>query len=344
MVGERLSAQLLSGPVASDPAAVARRLLAVQAQDARGFRLAIRARTHGLTAADVDRALTDDRTVVVSWLCRGTLHLVAVEDYAWMHSLTTPPLAAANARRLADAGVAPDLAGRAVTEIERALQRNGPMTRAQLAEQLASAGVRTNGAMNHILFLATLRGLVVRGPILGRQHAYVLVRDWLGPTGVVPDRARSLAELARRYLRAHGPADDRDLARWSGLSLGAARDGLGAIASELVQRADGLVTLRTAAPAGTLRSALLLGAFDPLLTGWRDRSFVTGEHDDAVINGSVFRPVALLDGHLVGVWSVRGSELEVVPVVPLDAPELARFDDEVADVRRYLDLGGSERA
>ena len=39
-----------------------------------------------------------------------------------------------------------------------------------------------------------------------RQHAYVLVRDWLagGPRPV--DRAAALAELARRYLAGHGPA------------------------------------------------------------------------------------------------------------------------------------------
>src|SRR5207237_2653661 len=48
---ERLTAQLLAGPPARDPVAVAERLLAVQAQDPRGARLAIRARSQGLTAA-----------------------------------------------------------------------------------------------------------------------------------------------------------------------------------------------------------------------------------------------------------------------------------------------------
>ena len=76
------------------------RLLAVQGQDPRGFRLAVRARTRGLTAADVDRALTDDRSLVVTWLNRGTLHLVRSEDYPWLHALTAPPQATGIARRL----------------------------------------------------------------------------------------------------------------------------------------------------------------------------------------------------------------------------------------------------
>ena len=100
VIAERLTAQLLAGPPATDPVAVAERLVAIQAQDPRGARLAVRARTKGLTAADVDRALTGDRSLVVTWLNRGTLHLVRSEDYAWLHALTTPPLFTGNARRV----------------------------------------------------------------------------------------------------------------------------------------------------------------------------------------------------------------------------------------------------
>ncbi len=82
-------------------------------------------------------------------------------------------------------------------------------------------------ALIHILFLAAVRGIAVRGPMAGTEHAYVLVRDWLGEPKPV-DRERALAELARRYLVGHGPADDRDLARWAGLLLRDAPAGLAA--------------------------------------------------------------------------------------------------------------------
>jgi hypothetical protein len=52
---------------------VAWRLLALLARDPRGARLAARARTTGVVAADVDRVLTQGRSLVVSWLNRGTL-------------------------------------------------------------------------------------------------------------------------------------------------------------------------------------------------------------------------------------------------------------------------------
>jgi len=88
----RLRAQLLTEP-APTPEAVVERLLAVQAQDARAFRLAIRSRTLGCTADDVEAALTERRSLIVSWLCRGTLHLVGADDYAWLHALTAPRIA-----------------------------------------------------------------------------------------------------------------------------------------------------------------------------------------------------------------------------------------------------------
>ena len=75
MLIQRLTAQLLAGPPATDPETVVERLLAVQGQDPRGARLAIRARSKGLTAADVDRAL-NDHALLITWLNRGTLHLV----------------------------------------------------------------------------------------------------------------------------------------------------------------------------------------------------------------------------------------------------------------------------
>ena len=243
MIAQRLSAQLLAGPPAKDPVAVARRLLAVQAQDARGVRLAIRSRTTGVDVADFDRALTDDRSLVITWLNPGTLHLVRREDYFWLHALTTPPLFTAAATRLGQEGVSPGGAERGVQVIQRSLAEHGPMTRAQLGERLAAAGVRTEGqALIHLLALASHRGLVVRGPMVGAQHAYVLVHDWLGPPEPV-DRDRALMELARRYLAGHAPADARDLARWAGLPLRDARAGLRAIASELRERDDGLLEL-----------------------------------------------------------------------------------------------------
>jgi Winged helix DNA-binding domain len=339
VIAERFTSQLLAGTPARDPVAVTRRLLAVQGQDARGVRLAIRARSTGLTAAGFDAALTEQRSLLITWLCRGTLHLVAAEDYGWLHALTTPPLATSSARQLAHQGVPPRDAERAVAAIERALADDGPLTRAQLGERVAAIGVRTEGqALIQILFAATLRGLVVRGPMAGRQHAYALVRDWLGPQPAPGAREVLLAELARRYLAGHAPASDRDLARWAGLPLRDARAGLEAISRSLVQREDGLLTLRKGPAPAELPPPRLLGSFDPLLVGWCSREFVNGRHDARVIGGSIFRPFAVAGGRTVGLWRLVRGEVVLEAFGRLTAADRVALQEDGRDVIRYLGM------
>lgn len=334
LTADRCRAQLLSGQPAAFPEDVSQRLLAVQAQDPRGARLAVRARTSGLVADDVDRALTEDRTLVISWLNRGTLHLVQTADLPLLHALTTPQLFTGNARRLSQEGVSPSQAERGTQVVVDALS-DGPHTRSQLRELLASAGVPVAGqALVHLLMRTCLSGLAVRGPMIEGEQGYVLVCDWIDAPLVPPsNRDAALAELARRYLAGHGPATDRDLARWAGITLGAARRGLAGLRG-LHDRGNGLVALsaplRTPPPPPRL-----LGPFDPLLLGWVDRACVIGEHSSLVTTNGLFRPFALVDGRAAATWSMAGG-VSLQPFEPLDHQVAAALDADAADVRRFL--------
>lgn len=350
---DRFRAQLLTGSRASTVVEVVDRLLAVQAQDPRGFRLAIRVRSTGLTAADVDRALTVDRSVVVAWLNRGTLHLVRAEDHGWLHALTTPQLLAANERRLRQEGLSPESAERGVTVIERSLAADGPRTRGQLRERLRTAGIPAAGqALIHLLFLAELRALTVRGPVVDGEQAHVLIRDWLGPPAPPLDRDTALTRLADRYLAGHGPATDRDLAKWAGLPLREVRRGFAGLGSRLVDLGGGLVRLRSvgggpepdagqqtgeqAERARPVPPPLLLGAFDPVLMGWVSREPVLGGATGIVTTNGIFRPFALVDGRAVATWAMRAGRIVLSPFAPLP-PETSRaLDGEAADVARFL--------
>jgi Winged helix DNA-binding domain len=300
-------------------------LLAVQAQDLRSARLAIRARTSGLAASDVDRCLTD-RTLVVGWLNRGTLHLVRREDYWWLHALTTPPLFTANARRLAQTGVTPDAAEPGVATIERALTEDGPLTRDDLRSRVDAAGVPTAGqALVHLLMRACLRGVAVRGPLLDGRHAYVLARDWIGPPPRV-EREAALAELARRYLAGHAPADDRDLAKWAGLPLRDARAGLAAIAGGVEGRND----------AGRARGCLL-DQWDPVLVGWAARGDLLEHYPRRSSPEAHYRPFAYLRARAVATWGLRHGVAEIdAPFVPLRPTDERALAADAEDVTRFL--------
>ncbi len=229
----RLRSQLLSGPPADSPEAVVGHLLAVQAQDGRGFRLAVRSRTRGLTAGAVDAALGDGR-LLVTWLNRGTLHLVRAEDYWWLRQLTAPRVLPGVERRLRQLGVGVDDQERGVSTVVGALEADGPLTRHQLRERLVAEGVPTEGqALIHLLAAASLRGDVVRGPMVDGHHGFVSVGRWLGRPPAPMDRTEALARLTVRYLTGHGPGRPEDLAAWAGVTLGDARNGFAEVADQL---------------------------------------------------------------------------------------------------------------
>jgi hypothetical protein len=324
--GRRARRQRLHRP-RGGPADVVRDLLGVQAQDQPAARLALRARGRGFAAADVDAALASGE-LVIAWLMRGTLHLVAREDHGWLLALTAPARLTANRRRLAQEGVPPADAERAVERIVAALRDDGPLPRRALAERLDAEGIRTAGqAMPHLLMLAALRGRIVL--------AGAVFTAWSEPPRAPDDAAR--AELARRYLTAHGPATERDLAAWSGLALRDARAGLSAIAGELRELGDGLVDLAAAPRSSGRLPPALLGAFDPYLLGWRDRGFaVAAEHARRVHpGGGILRAVAVDDGRVIGTWRRGRGGVRLEPFATLDPAVAAALESEAADIARF---------
>jgi hypothetical protein len=306
----RAASQLLGTAKRRSPAEIVRHLLAVQAQDFASVPLALRARSKGLALAEV-RAAIDSGELVVSWLNRGTLHLVHRDDFAWLHALTAPTTRTANARRLAQEGVrAP---ARGVRAIAKALE-DGPLLRSQIGERVGAKA----SALTHLLLAATLDGLIVRGPIRGREQTFILTRDHLGELPPV-DRDRALDELARRYLVGHSPASPADLAHWAGLPLRDIR----------VPRNQGLTDRRI----GDIPPRLL-PPFDPYIMGWKERSFAIPAEltRRAIPGGGMFRAVVLIDGRVAGTWSRAGGR------VVLDAPADG-LDAEIADVERFLEDG-----
>jgi hypothetical protein len=332
----RFRAQLLLPPGAGQVEQVVDRLLAVQAQDARAFRLSLRARSHDTSAHDVDIALSKRRTLVVSWLFRGTLHLVRSADYWWLHTLTAPRMVANNKRRLAQLGLDEATTKRGVRAVREAVAEN-PKTRDELRLALDSAGVPTTGqALAHVLVAATLHAQLIRGPVRNGDHCFVDAEQWLDRPPV-PDRDGCLGMLARRYLAGHGPAAPADLAAYAGITPTDARRAFDLVAAE-TRRVDTLYAVADNGDAAPLPPPRLLGMFDPVLHGWSDRSFVTGAHKDVVTRNGMFRATALLDAHVAGTWTLSGGVVRLSALRRLTSTELVALEHEAADVLHYLAL------
>jgi hypothetical protein len=107
----RLRAQRLIPQTVDNLTNVARivqELCGIQAQDERAATLAVRVRSEGLVAADVEQARVQGRTIIRTWGQRGTLHLLATEDLGWLLSLLGPVFVAGDRARRAELGLDED--------------------------------------------------------------------------------------------------------------------------------------------------------------------------------------------------------------------------------------------
>jgi hypothetical protein len=277
--------------------------------------------------------------MLVTWLNRGTLHLVSGDDYWWLSPLTTPQLAAGNSRRLRQEGLAPYDTDRGVAVVLGAIAARGPLTRAELRDELARAAVPTRGqALVHLLVAATLRGGLVRGPLREGEHCFITATGWLGPAPGQLDRPAALARLARRYLVGHGPASAADLARWAGIRLADARAGLDQIRDETKPEVNGMVDLVGRPPAPDVPPPRLLGPFDPVLHGWASRDFVLAGHHSVVTTNGLFRPFALVRGRAVATWGLASGRVTVRPLEPIAGEDLDELRADADRVLAYLGL------
>ncbi len=340
----RGGSQLLHRPAdVEHPVDVTRRAGPVQAQQPRAARLAFRARSRRLTAADIDRARTEERSLLRAWMMRKTVHLIAAEDAGWILPLFAPIIVRWSRGRLADFGLDRRGQDRAMRVLLDAVDKRGPLTRPELGERLEREGFETGQEFKvHLWLLATLDGELCLGPDRDGQTCLVRTSEWLGELERRP-REDSLAELARRFLRAYGPADERDLARWAGLPLRDTSLGFERIAAEL-EPAGELFTLGRPTKPGRSPVVRLLGAYDNYNLGYLDRGFALApDHQRRVVpGGGVVRPTITVDGRFVGTWSSKriGRRLDV-SIEPFEPPEpelVEAIEAEVDDLGRFEGL------
>lgn len=307
---------------------VVRRLVGLQAQDEWVAPYAIRPRLS-------PGAAPEPEGTVVTWLMRGTLHLVTAEDVGWLTELLGPVFAARSRPRRGQLGLTDDLLAEAVPRVVDRL----PATRAELIRVAEAAGVPQGQARAHLLAYAGMTGAVCLTAD-GRFHR---------PPSDGYRPVHPLRELAMRYRVGYGPAGVEDFAVWSGLGLTRAREAFEHPTTPArtggPRRADERPN-SDAAPAGNgqpgdvaVPRVRLLGHLDPYLLGYRDRSFALDPRHAGLVQrgGGFLRPIVVVDGRVAGVWSrtwkAKRLIVTVEPFARIPRPEL---EAEVADLGRFL--------
>jgi hypothetical protein len=350
----RLATQRLSATGLRHGADVVRLLGCVQSQDAplAAWSLGMRMRP-GTTYAGV---LAEQAAGgwVRTHVLRPTWHLLAPEDLRWMQRTTGPRVESGVAGINLRLGLTAEVVSSGLKVLESLLAGPTPHTRREVRVAFDAVGLPTAVQhLAHLLILAEVRAVICSGPPRGTEHTYVLV-DEVVPPGpadhLAGDDARR--ELTRRFLGGHGPASDRDLARWSTLTLGQIRLALADLAPELERVEvegrelwfDPSMTARTTRE----QAAYLLPTFDEVCLTYAHTGFPRRDPDAPRqrLLSEAGGGIVILRGEDVGIWKRVVSAKEVVVTVWPDVPlahderdDIAAATQALADfVERPLDL------
>jgi hypothetical protein len=320
-----------------------------QVMSAAELQIAVRA---DCTVADVRDALWRDRTLVKTWLMRGTLHLARAADLPLFTAALGRHWIRVRPSWLKFWNITEPELWTLVDDIGSALGAR-PMTREEVIASVADGRPeRIREALKSgwggMLKPAARNGRLCFGPSRGQNVTFVNPRDWLATWhDVAPEVA--IADIARRYLRVYGPSTRNDFARWWGAWPGVGGAAWRAIASELVTvEVEGTRLQALAGDLAAIRRATitqpvqLLPLFDPYLMGYARRDHMLDSAYAARVSRTAgwISAVILVEGSVAGTWShaLTGKALRVTlaPFARLPAKVMAQVRERAAEIAKAL--------
>ncbi|MCR6482684.1 winged helix DNA-binding domain-containing protein [Amycolatopsis sp. OK19-0408] len=324
----------LAAPAASVADAVAG-VVALHATDPATVHLSACARLASPAVPLVERALYEDRTVLRLLGMRRTVFVTSLETAALVQAGCSADIAVKQRKlleqHLGRQGHPENVAepGKWLADVEAsveaALRARGSATAQQLSEdeprlrqQLRMAAGKPYEAIGNVtsrvLFLLAANGRIVRGrprgSWLSTQYVWHPLDSWApGLAAWTAEEAR--VELARRWLRAYGPAPVSDLRWWTGWTAGQAKKALAALspAEVDIEGVPGVVLADDLEPVPEPPPwVAFLPALDPTPMGWQERDWFLGRHRPALFDRSGnIGPTIWLSGRVVGGWAQRAS-------------------------------------
>jgi hypothetical protein len=293
---------------------VAGDICGVQAQVMSAAELQIAVRVDA-SVEDVRNALWKEKTLVKTWLMRGTLHLIPGNDLPVYTAAMGKRWIRVNKAWLKFFNVTEPEVWEFTDAIGTALSAK-PMSREELIAVVAKGkSERLRDALRSgwggMLKPAARNGKLCFGPSRGQNVTFVRPDVWIGSWHEA-DPQVALVDAARRYLRAYGPSTKEDFVRWWGNWPGvgvAAWKGLEPELATVSVEGSKLqilsADLRSLASPKAGLSVQLLPNFDPYLMGHSKRDHLFDpEHRSKVSRvAGWISPVVLADGRVLGTWS-----------------------------------------
>jgi hypothetical protein len=299
----------------------------------------------GVSDSVVETAFSQGK-ILRTHVMRPTWHFVTPRDIRWLLQLTAPGVRRRMSPYNRRLGLDAALMRRGARVIERALRNGEHLTRQELNAHLGRAHlVLDNIRLAHLVMDAELEGVICSGPRVGRNFTYALLAE-RAPDAITLPRDEALAELAKRFLRSHGPATVRDLMWWSGLPAADVRRSL-EMNDARAQTIDGRTyyALRTNLdPVTRSRRTHLLPIYDEYFVAYRDREAVPHAPHGTAAGARpfvTFQHALAVDGQVAGTWRTTATSKGVVVTVHalrrLTTRERGDIGQAFARFRAFLD-------
>jgi len=330
----------------------------IQSQVMSAAELALCTRVAGLSPHDVQSALWQEHSLVKTWAMRGTLHLLPVRDLPlyvaardWQHTGRW-------SNYFAEFSLTRAQQEAFLAAIPHVLEE-GPLTRVQLADAVAKqTGVAhtrdfiLSSSWGTPLKPSAYRGELCFGPGQGQNATFMNPKGWLGTwQPIEPELA--LQEIARRYLRAYGPATVEDFRFWWGCTKTQAKNLFQSMEDELEEvEVEGwrAFALRSTIPllqsAEPIEQIHLLPLFDAYTIGVpRDcEPLLAPVYKRRVFNlqGWTFA-VVLVNGSIQGLWHYTVQRTHTAVKVSLFSPATALIRSGIdTEAARLSDFFGKQ--
>jgi hypothetical protein len=317
-------------------------------------------RVDGFEAADVDRALYQDRTLVKQLAMRRTLFVFPRDLLPAVWPGASARVAGTERARMAKDVVKSGLATDGDEWLDRARAKVLAVLE-QAPEGLTAVEIRKAVPMIDVKFgpapgevwtasrVLTHLGStahIMRGANTGRwatsRPRWTLTRYWLDEVPSPTQAADGYREIVRRWLHTFGPGTENDIVWWLGATKAIVRKALAELGAVTVSLDNGGIAWLLSDDVNEVPDpgpwVALLPVLDPSVMGWQSRDFYLGPHRDTIFdNRGNAGTTAWVDGRVVGCWvqDVHGS-VAVHVVEQVSAAARRALDDEAARLSGWL--------
>ena len=311
---------------AADAEAATRAVTVLHSTEPATVYLSLRARVDGVTVADIDRALHEDRTLVNKLAMRRTLFVFPRDllPAAWGSASARVALQAEarlvkeveaaghagdGAAWLAEAraDVVAALAGRALTAQE--VRKAVPALEARLDLAPGKKYAANVSIAPRVLTQLGVEGTLVRGANAGHwrlsKPRWALMSDWLDDVPPAAKENEGYAEVAGGCARSAPAPRTTSCGGWARPSAPSGPPSPRSVRSRChwTEAAPAGCCPTTRVPRAPWSRGRVLPVLDPTVMGWKQRGFYLGEHTPQLFdrNGNA-GTTAWWDGRIVGCW------------------------------------------